>query len=260
MALLRKELQDLRRNRSIVVAMAALPLVFVGLMIGLNIVIRRAASSLPATRDLLHGLPPMPEFASTNSQALGAQVLINDQFMLFLLLVPVLLPTVIAAHSIVGEKQARTLEPLLASPIATWELLAAKVAAAMLPSVSIGYLAYLAALVGVWLGGGAAAAHYLVRPLWSIGVPVIGPLFALGSTLLSVIISSRVNDVRAAQGLAGLTALPLVGAGIAVLAAQKVLGTGVLLAAIAIALPIDLLLMALASRAFRREAILTRWR
>ena len=33
----------------------------------------------------------------------------------------------VAAHSVIGEKQARTLEPLLATPLKTSELLAAKV-------------------------------------------------------------------------------------------------------------------------------------
>ena len=260
LGLLVKELQDLRRNRSIVVAMSSLPLVFISLMIGLNVVLRRTASSLPSTDDVLRNLSAVPGLAASHSSALGMQVLLNDQFMFFLLLVPVILPTVIAAHSIVAEKQARTLEPLLASPLTTMELLLAKVAAAVLPSVAIGYLAYLLAIAGVAVGGGPDAVRFLVRPVWSLGVPVIGPLLALGSTLVSVIISSRVNDVRSAQALSGLTALPLIGGGVTVLIAQKVLGPGVMVTAAAVLLPLDVALLALAVRTFRRESILTRWR
>ena len=39
-----------------------------------------------------------------------------------------------AAHAVVGEKQARTLEPLLATPITTVELLVAKVLGALVPT------------------------------------------------------------------------------------------------------------------------------
>ena len=41
----------------------------------------------------------------------------------------------VAAHSVIGEKQARTLEPLLATPLRTGELLAAKVISAAIPGV-----------------------------------------------------------------------------------------------------------------------------
>ena len=41
----------------------------------------------------------------------------------------------VAAHSVIGEKQARTLEPLLATPLRTGELLAAKVISAAVPGV-----------------------------------------------------------------------------------------------------------------------------
>ena len=51
----------------------------------------------------------------------------------------------LAAHAIVGEKQARTLEPLLATPLTTLELLMAKVAGALIPTLAIstgGLIAY----------------------------------------------------------------------------------------------------------------------
>ena len=41
----------------------------------------------------------------------------------------------VAAYAVVGEKQARTLEPLLATPITTFELLAAKVLGALVPGI-----------------------------------------------------------------------------------------------------------------------------
>src|SRR5678815_6199333 len=43
----------------------------------------------------------------------------------------------VAAHSVIGEKQARTLEPLLATPVSTFELLAAKIVGAALPGIGL---------------------------------------------------------------------------------------------------------------------------
>jgi len=54
------------------------------------------------------------------------QVMMVIQFLLMFMMMPLLLPITIAAYSIVGEKTTRSLEPLLATPITTLELLVGK--------------------------------------------------------------------------------------------------------------------------------------
>ena len=54
------------------------------------------------------------------------QAFLFHQFALLLLLVPVVAAMALATHAVIGEKQAKALEPLLATPISTIELLAAK--------------------------------------------------------------------------------------------------------------------------------------
>ena len=62
-----------------------------------------------------------------------------QQFLILFLLTPVTGAMSLAAHAVVGEKQNRTLEPLLATPITTLELLVAKVLGALLPALGISY-------------------------------------------------------------------------------------------------------------------------
>ena len=57
---------------------------------------------------------------------------------------PAYIPLSIATFSIIGEKQARTLEPVLAAPIRTVELLAGKAIAALVPGVLAGWVTYVA--------------------------------------------------------------------------------------------------------------------
>ena len=54
------------------------------------------------------------------------QLFMFQQFLMVFLLMPITGAMALAAHAIVGEKMARTLEPLLASPITTTELLVGK--------------------------------------------------------------------------------------------------------------------------------------
>ena len=55
---------------------------------------------------------------------------------------PLMVPVTIAAYSIVGEKITRSLEPLLATPVTTTELLLGKGLAAALPGVGTAWACY----------------------------------------------------------------------------------------------------------------------
>src|SRR5204863_3331679 len=80
------------------------------------------------------------------------QLFLFQQFLLLVLIIPVTGGMALAAHAVIGEKQARTLEPLLATPVTTAEMLGAKVLGALLPTLAIavaGMLLYFAGIV--WL-------------------------------------------------------------------------------------------------------------
>lgn len=49
------------------------------------------------------------------------------------MLIPTVVPLTIAIYSVIGEKSARTLEPLLAAPVRVGELLLAKSLASAIP-------------------------------------------------------------------------------------------------------------------------------
>ena len=83
----------------------------------------RARSTCPASPDL----PP----------AAAAEAFLFQQFLLLFLVAPIVGAVSLAAYSVVGEKQGRTLEPLLTTPLTTVEMLLSKVLAAFLPSLVI---------------------------------------------------------------------------------------------------------------------------
>jgi len=167
----------------------------------------------------------------------------------------------VAAHSVVGEKQARSLEPLLATPVTTFELLAAKVAGAALPGIGL-----MAAAFAVYVGAVAIFAEprvwmLMLTPRSLALVFVMGPLAALLGLQLAVCASSRVNDPRSAQQLGALVIIVPVAA----LQIAQFLGGVVLSAAAIAAIAVSLsvangILMFIAIRLFDRESILTRWK
>ena len=174
---------------------------------------------------------------------------------------PLMIPVTIAAYSIVGEKSTRTLEPLLATPITTIELLAGKGLAAVLPAVGATWLAFAVFAIGArLLGVGPGLVSKLADPMWLLAIFVVGPLLAIASVSFAVMISSRVNEPRVAEQLAGLVVLPLLAlffgqvSGLILLNSRLVLWMAIGL------LVLDSGLLAFAVQLFQRESILTRWK
>ena len=201
----------------------------------------------------------IPELATLSGDAL-AQAFLFHQFSVLLLLVPIVAAMSLATHAIIGEKQAKALEPLLATPISTVELLAAKILTPFLFAVALLWVATVLYLGGAAMFGspGVFAAVVGVRLLLMLGL--VGPLAALASLQLSVIVSSRASDPRSAQQVTALLILPVTAVFIAQLAGALVVPFSGLLLSAAAAFVLNAGLLWIGVVVFDREAILTRWR
>ena len=72
------------------------------------------------------------------SSALG-----QEHVLLYMLGIPALVPSFVAAYSVVGEREQGTLEPVLTTPIRREELLLlGKALGALLPSLAVAYVVY----------------------------------------------------------------------------------------------------------------------
>jgi ABC-2 type transport system permease protein len=190
----------------------------------------------------------------------AAEAFLFQQFLLLFLVAPIVGAVSLAAYSVVGEKQGRTLEPLLTTPITAVELLIAKVLASFLPSVAIeatGLVLY-AVLVMMFAAPGVAGALLSVRSFAMVGV--VGPLAALAALQMTIAISSRVNDPRSAQQVAVLLVLPLVVVLIGQVAGAFIITTPMLLLVGVALAALWCILILFSAALFERETILTRWK
>ena len=131
-ALLRKELTDIRQHPGIFLPAALTGLLALVMPFVVAIVIPVVAGEPLA--DVATGLGEQLR-GGLDSEG-RAQAWVFQEFLILLSLSPISASMSVAAWSIVGEKQARTLEPLLATPLTTFELLAAKALSALLPGVA----------------------------------------------------------------------------------------------------------------------------
>lgn len=218
-----------------------------------------AAANPPSERDVqaLYAAAPAVRGLDPNEAVQG---IIAQYFLILFLMIPTIVPLTIAIYSVIGEKTGRTLEPLLATPIGTGELLAAKSIAATIPAVLVTWLAYAIYLAAVTQFGSDAAARAVLSPRWILAMILMVPLLTLLSVNLGVLISTRVNDMRVAQQIGGLIVVPIVALGIAQVTGRVVLEETSFVTASLTLLAIDAAVFLLARLAFQRENILTRWR
>jgi len=125
--------------------------------------------------------------------------------------IPVALTPALAADSFVGERERSSLEPLLATPIGTSQLLLGKLAASVIPAAA-----------GTWLGvlvfwGMTLLSQSTLYPRllladgdWLISLLVVAPLVALFTASVAALLSTRVSGYRVAYQLNGLIVLPVV--------------------------------------------------
>ena len=255
-AVVHKEWLDLGKNKMVLLMMALLPILMVGMIVGTTWFMERVPEEEVTNGE---GVSLPVELAHLDAKT-GMMILLNDQYMFYLLLVPLALPVYVAAHSIIGEKETRSLEPLLATPISTAELLIGKVIVAATPAVVLTWLSYVLTAVATYLIANPVVFSALVRPVWTLSIALHSPLFALLSTSCGVIASSRLNDPRAAQQVTALFILPLIGISLAVLIGKIYMSIDVMLWATAVMVLVSVGVLWLAVRLFQRETILTRWR
>ncbi len=181
-AVLRKELREYRRNGNVVYAMVIFPLVF-----------------------LIQ--PVIQAFTLPSSASAGLH---REHGLLYMLAIPVLVPGMLAAYAVVGERLQGTLEPLLSTPIRSRELLLGKALAAFLPTIVVAYgvFAFYVALVELFAHPGVAAAF--VRWPDLVAQLVFTPLLAIWSIWVGIAVSSRCSDPRTAGQLSVLASLPTV--------------------------------------------------
>jgi ABC-type transport system involved in multi-copper enzyme maturation permease subunit len=179
-AIVRKELHDFRRNRSLTVGMAIIPTLFC-----------------------------VQPFVAVFTLDPGASSTLRHQHvLLYMLAIPALVPSFVAAYSVVGERQQGTLEPVLTTPIRREELLLGKALAALLPSLTVAYAVYGLFLACVGLFAAPAVASALIRLPDLLAQLFFTPLLAGWSIWVAILISTRSNDVRVAQQFASLASLP----------------------------------------------------
>jgi ABC-2 type transport system permease protein len=259
-----KEWETTFRSANSALLVTLLPLLITGqALLYIYLVLRFAGADALVNTVLQVGVHKfealMPAMASLSTLD-QFQVFFYLQFPVYLLLIPAMIANSMATFGIVEEKQTRTLEPLLATPVRTWELLFGKALAGAIPAVVMSWVCAGLFLIGVVLLGSSHLLRFVLTSSWFISLLLLVPGVTVLSFLLGVIASSRAKDAKGAQNLAVVIVLPILGLVVVQLVGLAVFTPLLLLLVAAAIVALDAVTLRGAVRLFQRESILVNWK
>ncbi len=188
------------------------------------------------------------------------QVFLLSQFKFFILLIPTAIAVSLATFSIIEEKQSRSLEPLLATPVKTSELLLGKALSGAIPAIIDCWICAAIYFLGVAIMGWGNLIGMVLTPSWYLTFFLLNPAVAILSFLLGVIGSSRAKDAKNAQNMIIIVIFPI----LALIAVQVTglvwFGAWLTFFVSLGVMAIDFLMLRIAVALFQRESVVIKWR
>lgn len=142
----------------------------------------------------------------------GQYIIMMVEFtnMLFLML-PLILPTVIAADTFSGERDRKTVEALVVAPVTDTEIYMGKALSSVLPSTLAMWVTAVFYVILVDYFTIKIIGIIYLPHLAFVGMALfLGPLLGIASTNVMIWVSTRTTSTRDAQQLGSLIVLPII--------------------------------------------------
>jgi len=266
MLIFRKDWREIRRNWQILLPMVAIPFLISVVLPTLIIVIPGLSSTstypVEDATAMIRNLPSnvRQELAGMTPWQVLIYVMALYFFAPFFLIIPIMASSVIASDSFAGEKERKTIEALLATPISDSELLLGKalVSFVLAMTVTVASFAIYAIVIDFFSFPVFQGKLLFPNISWTILILGVAPTVALTGIGLTIMISARAKGFREAQQISGILLLPVLMMIFGQISGVIVFGPIVLLALVAIFALVDLFVFYLGVKLFRRERILSR--
>jgi len=219
-------------------------------------------SSVEEFTSMLKNLPShaQKKLEGMPGQQVMAYIILLYFFAPFFLIIPLMASSVIASDSFAGEKERKTIEALLATPLLDSELLLGKILVSFIPSMLVTVLSFLiyTTMVDVLTYTLFNGQLWLPNMMWLMLIFGLAPTIALASIGLTVIISARVKGFREAQQISAVLVVPILALVFGQAMGAMIFGPLVIAALIGLLAIIDLLVFKIGVKQFRREEILAK--
>ncbi len=212
-ALIYKDINEITSSRRVIMPMTIVPIVLI-VIIPLAILI--GASFIGNDSNVFTKMAPLikklpSEYTKYTPAQLLIKVTMNFMFPSYFLIIPIMCSGVIGASSFVGEKEHKTLESLLYTPISMEQLLRAKILGVFVPSYIVTLISFIV-FGTIFNIGGFIYFGGLIFPdiKWLIIILWISPAINLLSLIFTVMVSAKSETFQEAQQVSGLLVIPVI--------------------------------------------------
>ena len=260
----RKDWREISRNWQVLMPIMVVPLLFTvaipAAVVLMPELVNAPTSSTGSVELMLKNLPGgiRAQLAGMTEDQIMTYVMLLYFFAPFFLIIPLMASSVIASDSFAGEKERKTIEALLATPITDGELFMGKVLVSFVPSmlVTAASFAIYTATVDL-LTYGMFGRPLLPNLSWALLILGLAPTVALASIGLTVMISARVKGFREAQQISAVLVVPILVMLFAQASGTMVFGYLMVGALTLVFILVDVLLFRVGVRIFQRDKILS---
>ena len=190
-----------------------------------------------------------------------AKALISLSYIMLIIvsMMPIIITSVISAETIAGEKERKTIEALLASPLRESEIVSAKIISSFIPSMAATFLSIVSFTIVMDIFLYPHVGRIFFPEIFSLIVLlVISPLMTILAVELLIMISTRVTTVRDANQLGGLLLIPLIFVIFGALSLYLFNSTLSIVITLVILIIVDLIFYKISISIFKREKALTK--
>mgnify|MGYP006279042887 FL=1 len=210
--IIKKDLREVTVNSMVVVPMIIVPvLLCIVIPAVVLVVFMKLDINLMTGLELIEKIVPMyavPEGFTGLTEKI-AYVFFNYTFLPFFMIIPVMVSSIIASNAVVGEKERKTLETLLYTPITNREFLAGKLLSSFIPAVLVSFATFIGYFTASNLIFNAFTHMLLIRTLiWIPAVLLLAPAVSLLGLSITLIVSLRAKTFMEAQQLSGVVVVP----------------------------------------------------
>ena len=207
-ALIKKELKDIFDEGNFFMNYMLLPLIMSVFLPAVFVILL-----IFDLEEILAELAEIPVFA----ELIGADPQASIHFMLdttmapFLLMIPILTVLIMATSTFAGEKERKTLETLLYSPMSLREIIEAKIIGAFLLGMIVTLASFIAMVMVtgllLWFTKGILFIPGLV---WLPVILLVSPAFSIIGITFKVRVSAKAKSVQQAQQRSAVLIMPLI--------------------------------------------------
>ena len=208
-AIILKDFKSVTTNKNLMTALIVVPLVFTVVVPVIFILAVHFTPEQTSDFDELLKMLPKEMMAGNLSETIIV-FLINYIMPVFFALIPIMASSIMAASSFVGEKEKRTLETLLYSPLTLTQIFQSKVWASFLLSMTITFSSFVIMMIVVETAVFLTLGHFMIPGIsWLTTMLVVAPAVSLLAIVFIIKGSAKAQTMEESQQRAIFLIMPL---------------------------------------------------